>query len=43
MYLAGAKVVKKPNQKWASIYFKDTTEVKKFIEILNKKFEEGYK
>lgn len=39
----GAKVMKKPNQKWTSIYFEDTAKVRKFIEILNKKFEEGYK
>ena len=39
----GAKVMKKPNQKWASIYFKDVAEVRKFIEILNKNFEKGYK
>lgn len=39
----GAKVTRRPNQRWGSIYFKDTAEVRKFVEVLNKKFEEGYK
>ena len=39
----GAKVIKKPNQKWAFIHFKDTPDVRKFIDVLNQKFDEGYK
>lgn len=42
-YSLGAKVIKRPNQRWAFIHFKDTSDTKKFVEILNNKFDEGYK
>lgn len=42
-YSLGAEVIKRPNQRWAFIHFKDTSDTKKFVEILNNKFDEGYK
>lgn len=42
-YSLGAEVIKRPNQRWAFIHFKDTSDTNKFIEILNNKFDEGYK
>lgn len=42
-YSLGAEVIKKPNQKWAFIHFKDTSDVRKFVDVLNQKFNEGYK
>lgn len=41
-YSLGAKVMKQPKQKWASVYFKKTSDVEKFIKILNDKFDQGY-
>ena len=38
----GAKVMKQPNQKWAFIHFKNTADTRKFVDVLNQKFEEGY-
>ncbi len=38
----GAKVVRKKGAKYASVHFPITEEVKRFVGILNKKFEEGY-
>lgn len=38
----GAEVMKQPNQRWAAIHFKDTPDVRKFVGILNTKFDEGY-
>ena len=42
-YSLGAEIIKRPNQRWAFIHFKDTPDTKKFVEILNNKFDEGYK
>lgn len=38
----GAKVYRKSGAKYATIYFPETTDTKRFINLLNKKFEKGY-
>lgn len=38
----GAQVVRHKRAKYASVYFKDTPDVKKFIDILNQNFNRGY-
>lgn len=38
----GAQVIKRINMRYASVYFKNTPEVRKFVDILNQKFEDGY-
>lgn len=38
----GARVIINHNHKWSSVYFKDTPNVRKFVGILNTKFDEGY-
>ena len=38
----GAQVVRKSGAKYASVYFKDTDNVRKFIAILNQNFERSY-
>lgn len=42
-YSLGAEVIKRSNQKWAFVHFKDTPDVRRFIDVLNQKFDEGYK
>lgn len=40
-YSLGAEVIKRPNQRWAFVHFKDTADVNRFIEVLNHNFNKG--